>query len=143
MAFDYHLRQQELARLMLHKARQDYQAVHSLLPQTVVADEIVGFHVQQTIEKSFKAVLIRHGVDYDYTHDLAALYEQIEVVGLHPPVPLDTVDNFTPFAVRFRYMPLEGPVEFDRVANAALAEAIITWAHQVVETPPNPTETET
>lgn len=50
MADSRETRQQELARLLLHKARQDLDLVVSVVDSEVVADEIVGFHIQQAIE---------------------------------------------------------------------------------------------
>ena len=44
----------DLAGLFLQKARQDVLAAARLAPQLDVADEIVGFHAQQAIEKQLK-----------------------------------------------------------------------------------------
>ena len=64
MGNDRESRQRELARILIQKARQDLAAVGELRDSAKVADEIVGFHAQQTIEKSLKAVLTRAGVEY-------------------------------------------------------------------------------
>jgi HEPN domain-containing protein len=56
-------RQQELARLMLKKAQQDFDAAKTFATSDKVADEIVGFHAQQAIEKTLKAVLTRAGLN--------------------------------------------------------------------------------
>lgn len=82
MADSRDIRQQELARLILQKARQDLVLVKNVSTSEEVADEIIGFHVQQAIEKALKAVLTRLGVQYEYTHDLSVLYQQVENVGL-------------------------------------------------------------
>ena len=44
MADSRETRQQELARLLLQKARQDLDLVMSVADSEVVADEIVGFY---------------------------------------------------------------------------------------------------
>ena len=93
--------------------------------------------------RTLKAVLIRQGLEYDFTHDLAVLLRQVEAAGLSVPARVEDIAALTPFAVQFRYTPLEDQDDFDRQAASQLAETLLTWAHQVVETPPNPTETET
>ena len=50
MADSRETRQQELARLLLQKARQDLDLVVSVADSEAVADEIVGFHIQQATE---------------------------------------------------------------------------------------------
>ena len=130
-------RRQELSRLMLEKARQDLRAVVHLRTEASIADETVGFHVQQTIEKAIKAVLIRHGLEYDFTHDLAALFRQAEATGLSAPARVEDIAALTPFAVQFRYAILDDIDEFDREAGALLAETFLAWAHNIVEAPVN------
>jgi hypothetical protein len=49
MANDREIRQQELARLLLQKARQDLALVTNVSASEAVADEIIGFHVQQVL----------------------------------------------------------------------------------------------
>lgn len=58
----------EQARLLLRKARQDAVIVSRAVVDPEIADEIVGFHVQQACEKCMKAVLCVHGVIYRRTH---------------------------------------------------------------------------
>lgn len=55
MADSPETRQQELARLLLQKARQDLDLVVNVVDSDTVADEIVGFHIQQAIEKAIKS----------------------------------------------------------------------------------------
>ena len=45
MADDREVRQQELARFLLEKARQDLTLVRNVQDSKTVADEIVGFHM--------------------------------------------------------------------------------------------------
>jgi hypothetical protein len=47
-------RQQELARLLLQKARQDLALVQSVGDDETIADEIVGFHVSRPSKKPSK-----------------------------------------------------------------------------------------
>ncbi len=128
------MRQQELARLVLEKARQDLALVQVVVESPDVADEIVGFHAQQAIEKSIKAALTRRGVEYRFTHDLSVLFSQAEDAGIAPPGSLDDIDQFTDFAVQFRYVLLQAQ-DLDRTVSASLAVQFIQWANSIIEAP--------
>jgi HEPN domain-containing protein len=130
-------RQQELARLMLAKARQDLRAVARLASDATIADETIGFHLQQTVEESLKAVLIRLGLDYAFTHDLAILAGQVAEAGIEAPTEIDEIAPLTPFAVQFRYSLLEELDVLDRNAGALLAHSYLNWAHAFVEASDN------
>lgn len=47
----------ELASGLLARAHDDAAAVHAVIDVAGVTDAIVGFHAQQAVEKSIKAVL--------------------------------------------------------------------------------------
>ena len=134
MAESREIRQQELARLLLQKARQDLALVQNVGDNETIADEIIGFHVQQTVEKAIKAVLTRLGTQYEYTHDLSLLYQQVEDARADPPTTLDALEELVPFAVQFRYT-LCMSLDFDRQAGARPAREFIEWAHAVIEAP--------
>jgi HEPN domain-containing protein len=136
MADSRETRQQELARLLLQKARQDFDLVVSVADSESVADEIIGFHIQQAIEKAIKSTLTRLGSQYEFTHDLSILYRQAENNGLMLPVSIDAVEELTIFAVQFRYSLYQEEQGFDRNAGLTLAEKLIKWADAVIESPP-------
>jgi HEPN domain-containing protein len=60
---------------LLARARDDAEAVRATLSVTGVSDAIVGFHAQQAVEKSFKAVLANADIKFPFTHDLEGLIE--------------------------------------------------------------------
>lgn len=132
MAEDQEARQQDLARLMIRKARQDLALVENLVESTVIADEIFGFHVQQAIEKALKATLTRFGRPYAFTHDLSILYEEVEDLGIELPATLEQVERMTTFAVQFRYALFEEG-SLNRQDSAKLASAFVAWSHTWVE----------
>jgi HEPN domain-containing protein len=66
----------DLARLYLDKAWEDELAALRLAVMDDVSDAIVGFHAQQAVEKSLKAVLALHEVRVRKTHDIATLSSQ-------------------------------------------------------------------
>lgn len=124
-------RQQELARLLLQKARQDLAVVVSVADSEAVADEIVGFYIQQAI----KSALTRLGRQYEFTHDLSILYRQAENNGLSLPASIDAVEELTVFAVQFRYLLYQEEQGFDRSAGLTLAENFVQWADAIIELP--------
>jgi HEPN domain-containing protein len=116
--------------ILLSKARNDALALGKLAPDPEVADEIVGFHAQQTIEKALKAVLEARGVDYPYTHDLARLFQLLDQSGGGPGGRDDAL-ALNPWAAEFRY----GDVvvgSLDRGSALAVATAILEWAEREI-----------
>ena len=107
----------------------------SVADSEVVADEIIGFHIQQAIEKAIKASLTRLGIQYEFTHDLSILYRQAENSGLTLPASIDAVEELTVFAVQFRYLLYQEEQGFDRNAGLSLAEEFVAWADAIIELP--------
>jgi HEPN domain-containing protein len=54
----------DIPRVLLDRAVEDELVARSLLPIEGVTDAGVGFHVQQAVEKSLKAVLAFKGVEF-------------------------------------------------------------------------------
>jgi HEPN domain-containing protein len=73
-------------REWLNRARSNM--VRAKLPVPDVYLEDLCFDAQQAAEKAIKAVMIVHGIDFPYTHDLARLLTILEARGEHIP---DTV----------------------------------------------------
>jgi HEPN domain-containing protein len=67
--------QREFAALLLRKAEGDVEVVRALVDTPSIADDAIGFHAQQAIEKAMKAVLALRGVQFPRTHDLGFLLE--------------------------------------------------------------------
>lgn len=61
-----------------------------------------SFHAQQGAEKALKALLARHGVPVENTHDLGRLLRQAENVSPGIATRLADADALTPFAVLTR-----------------------------------------
>ena len=55
----------ELASLLVRKAKGDEAILGKALDDPDVPDDVLGFHVQQAIEKRLKAVLALHEIDFD------------------------------------------------------------------------------
>jgi len=60
--------QREVAALLLRKATSDLNAARTLAADPRQTDDVVGFHVQQSIEKAIKSSLATHVVEVPRTH---------------------------------------------------------------------------
>ncbi|HEY7830441.1 MAG TPA: HEPN domain-containing protein [Solirubrobacteraceae bacterium] len=93
----------DVPQVLLGLARDDELAARSLLPVEGVTDAILGFHSQQAVEKSLKAVLAHRGVEFPFTHDLDGLLELCQGSGIDVPEELSDVDHLSPYGVQLRY----------------------------------------
>jgi len=128
----------EQARLLLRKARQDLVIVSRGVSDLEIADEIVGFHVQQAAEKSMKAVLAARGITYRRTHDLQELHDLLKDAGVTLPGAVRELVNWSPFAVAYRYEDWSPPDPVDRAAAERLVRAAIAWTEGEVGPQPPP-----
>lgn len=124
----------DLPGVLLGLARDDEFAAKSLLPVKGVADSILGFHTQQAVEKSLKAVLAYRAIKYPYSHDLDGFVELCQSNGLDVPADLDGVDRLSEFGVRARYG-ASGPHGLDREQALRWAACAVKWAEGIVQLP--------
>lgn len=123
--------EQEQARILLAKAGADLSAARTLAAVDDIDDAIIGFHVQQAIEKSLKAVLAALGIDYPYTHDLTGLIDRCTREGVDVPDKVSETRGYTSWATDARYE--EPALTLDRADSLAAAGAVIEWATGEVE----------
>jgi HEPN domain-containing protein len=64
-----------VAQMLLDVARQDAAACTLLAIASEIGDAVVGFHAQQAVEKSLKAVLSHNHIEFRRTHDLLTLLD--------------------------------------------------------------------
>ncbi len=57
--------------------------------------EDLCFNIQQAAEKAIKALLIRHGVEFPYVHDIAELLTLLEGAGQQIPEPVRQAGRLT------------------------------------------------
>ena len=96
---------------------------------TGVVLEDLCFEAQQAAEKAIKALLIFHGRDFPYTHDLATLITVVVDVGISVPQGVGRAPILTRYALFTRYPGSEPPVTADEYEDALLvAETVLDWA---------------
>lgn len=93
----------EEARRLLNLAKRDQAAFLALLGVEAAGLSVACFHAQQAAEKSIKAVLVLHGIEFRRTHDLLALASLLSETAMTLPVSDDWLIRLTPYAVEFRY----------------------------------------
>jgi len=121
------------ARSMLVMAQKDLNALKGMRDTQTFADEIFGFHAQQTVEKSLKAWLAALEVEYPLTHDISKLLTELENQGCQVEPFWDFVE-YNIFAVQFRYMAFDITDEpLDRLAILLNVQALFDHVRNVID----------
>jgi HEPN domain-containing protein len=122
----------EVARLLLGKAVGDLAATRLLAADENQADHVVGFHAQQAVEKSLKAVLASREVEIPLTHDLGYLVALCED---RASLPEDVAGAhwLTPWAGGWRYDTEPSPI--DRGLAVRVAESAVRWSQTLIDVP--------
>lgn len=123
--------QREYAALLIAKAAGDQQAAHALA-LAGVADEAIGFHAQQAVEKAVRSVLVVARTSLPHTHDLERLLALASESDWPPPPTVVEAGWLTPWGVQFRYD--EVVESLDTEAALAACDAALSWAVEVVHT---------
>jgi HEPN domain-containing protein len=124
----------EEAGRLLEAADADLRAARVLAPDAAQANEVVGFHAQQPVEKAIKAVLVPSGVDIPYTHDLSFLLDIVGQNSIGAPEAVVEADWLTPWAMAARYG--ASHVSLDRETAVAVAAEAVDWATIAVDRTP-------
>jgi HEPN domain-containing protein len=90
------------AQVLLRKAANDLTAADATLSRKQALDTVC-FHAQQAVEKSLKAVLALHNVEYPWRHDLGELLQLAQPLAPHIQPFSDEIFRMTPYAVAVRY----------------------------------------
>ena len=77
-------------------AERDIVALDILKREPVVHFSILGFHIQQVVEKSLKAVLFLHCIEFERTHDLVKLAGLLHAKHVSVPVSDDQLRLLNP-----------------------------------------------
>lgn len=120
-----------VAHILLALAEQDALAYRKLAGDAEIKDPLVGFHAQQAVVKSLKAVLADKGVAFRRTHDIAELLDLLMDSSLPMPPYADRLDELNPFAVEMRYGLVE-PDKLDRAAAQQMVNAVLEWVRVAV-----------
>lgn len=121
----------EEAHRLLRIAERDIHTFRILVAHPEAALAALGFHAQQCVEKSLKAVLTTHGVDFPPTHNLEKLAGLAIAQGVSLPISTRELRKLNPFAVETRYN--DEVIELLTREDASLiAEQTLVWARTIV-----------
>jgi HEPN domain-containing protein len=121
----------EFARVLLRKAEQDEVVLAKLLNDTSIADEMLGYHLQQAVEKRLKAVLALNDIEFKHQHNISYLVALLDSGGVELPPCREQIEELTPWASKARY---EGFFrgELDRPPVPGLCETMIEWSNRAL-----------
>jgi HEPN domain-containing protein len=95
--------------------------------------ENLCFHAQQTVEKSIKAVLVMHGIDFPKTHNIEWLLDLLPSDVERTEALLES-RALSGYATVMRYPGAAETPSEDEYRNAVdLASAVFEWAKQIVD----------
>ena len=121
----------ECARMLLRAAERDLLALRSM--SAAAPEEAFGFHVQQAAEKALKAWLAAFGETFPLTHNLATLLTLLSALGA-AVARYETLADYTPYAVEFRYAGVEPEAEaIDRSGAMALVHGLLSDVDRALE----------
>ncbi len=95
--------EKELVQTLLKKAETDLLNAAILRDSTQGNPEGIGFHVQQAVEKSLKAILVFYVIDYPRTHSIAGLAQLVNDNNIHLPAAFLDSNRYTSYARDLRY----------------------------------------
>ena len=114
------------------KAENDLIAGRATLA-TGEALDTVCFHAQQAAEKSIKAILALHDIEYPWRHDLAELLELARPLARELEPLGDAIIDMTPYAVEGRYSRSFHPPEDEARERIEAAGRVYELARKRVE----------
>lgn len=120
-----------VAEILLARAEQDALAYRKLAGDAQIHDVLIGFHAQQAVEKSIKAILAHGGIAFRRTHDIAELLDLLADSSLPSPPHADRLDELNPYAVELRYGLIE-PGKLDRAGTQKMLDAVLEWARATI-----------
>ena len=100
----------------VERAEEDYAAARWGLRRKPAFTRLACFHIQQSVEKYFKAVLVARGQGFPKVHELPAIADLLEGLGVLVPLDRQALDTLTGYAVEPRYPGDEPSLEEARQA---------------------------
>jgi HEPN domain-containing protein len=121
-------------REWISRAKSNLALARNVIPDVDLED--LCFDAQQAAEKGVKAVFIKRGETFPFSHDLDALLRLLEKNGLKIPQYVNEAKELTQYAHLTRYPGLAAPVTLREYRRAVrIATAVFRWAERCVERP--------
>jgi HEPN domain-containing protein len=122
---------EDVSSVLLRKAREDLSAAEVLIATEGQSEDVIGFHLQQAVEKALKSILANRNREVPHTHNLGYLVELLADERVEIPKLIERPQWLTPWGVAFRYVTAADALDTDRGLKAAtaavgLAEHVLT-----------------
>jgi len=128
------MKQREQAMMLLEKACHDQTLVEKNAGDEEIADDMIGFHCQQAVEKLLKALLSALGVRFRRTHDLLEMMDLLADSGRPVPADLQELETLTPYAVLLRYDAPVPDLSLDRQKALDIVHRVRAWVEPQLTT---------
>jgi len=117
-----------IATILWTKARHDFNAASVLvnLSPLEVGDQVFGLLLQQSIEKSVKALILAMKLRYDHTHDIEHLFHQLSKK-IQVPSQFEELIEMTVFASKERYETPLSDRPIDRSVYLVNVQYFLEW----------------
>ena len=116
----------------LARAEGDLALAKVALPEGGYYEDLC-FHAQQAAEKAIKAIYVRHGLTFRYTHDLGELMANLREAGIRVPPEVTDASILTGYAWEARYPGTSEPVTEEEYKDAvSMAENVVKWARKEI-----------
>ncbi len=92
----------QITKEWLDRASDDLDSIKLLLKKAHLTN-VVSFHAQQAVEKTFKSVIEELEIGFVKTHHLDRLYELIRPHNILPDIDLDVLDQLDSVYTESRY----------------------------------------
>ena len=121
-------------REWISRAKSNLTRARNIIPDVDLED--LCFDAQQAAEKAVKAVFIRRGETFPYSHDLDRLLRLLERNGLRIPKYVNEAKELTQYAHERRYPGLADPVTLRQYRRAVrIAAAVLRWGERQIGRP--------
>ena len=119
-------------REWIRRARSNLALARSIVAGVELED--LCFDAQQAAEKAIKAVFIKRGETFPYSHDLDKLLRLLQKNGLKIPKYVKDAKELSQYAHLTRYPGLADPVtKRDYRRAVRIAMAVLRWAERRVD----------
>jgi HEPN domain-containing protein len=120
----------ELARSLWIRANGDRYILDRLASDSAAPAWVLGFHAQQAVEKTLKAILALNRIEYPRTHNLSMLLELLRRHALPLPPDGNELALLIPFGVALRYddLPDDESLVLDRAWAVRVVSNTLNWA---------------
>lgn len=126
-----------VAKVLARKAEGDSLTAKKLAPCSEIDDGVIGFHIQQAVEKSLKSVLSMKDVNYPMmAHDLDFLLSLATENAIEIPPKLTDSAWLTPWCTTYENGEAS-PGTLDRQHTIEIGEIAVSWCRNSIAQAPS------